>query len=227
MVEQTLTMQEIPKERLIKEEIMYTAKSAGFWMRFWAFLLDLLVISAISGILITPIFKVMDLDVKATEWYAPVVILSAVVYFAYFVLMTKFFAQTVGKMVFGLRVVKLNEEKLDWLTVVFREVVGRFISNTFLKIPYLIVIFAPKHQSVHDMIADTLVVHEGLFEQTKEVTPVTPVIMESPNNVIESAEISATATETSERTLAPLHENDSIEANSQNNHVEIDKNDEK
>jgi len=169
MVQQMMPMQDFPKERLVKEEISYTAKAAGFWMRFWAFLLDLLIIGAITGILVKPVFKVIGLSVNDSTWYAPISILSAVVYFAYFVLMTKFFSQTLGKMVFGLKVVKDNGEKLDWMTVLFRELVGRFMSNMFFKIPYLIVIFTPRHKGVHDFVADTVVVHESVFEQVKEV----------------------------------------------------------
>lgn len=170
MVQQMMPMQNFPNERLVKEEITYTVKAAGFWMRFWAFLLDLLVISAITGILVKPVFKIVGLSVSDSTWYAPISILSAIVYFSYFILMTKFFAQTLGKMVFGLKVVKDSGEKLDWMTVVFRELVGRgFISNTFLKIPYLIVIFTPRHKAIHDFVADTTVVHESVFEQVKAV----------------------------------------------------------
>lgn len=167
MLEQQIPMTEIPRERIVKEEVKYVVKEAGFWMRFWAFFIDLLVISAITGILIKPVFKVLDWDLDATIWYAPIVVLSAVVYFTYFILMTKFFAQTLGKMALGLRVQKDNGEKLDWLTVIFRELVGRFISNSFGKIPYLIVIFTPKHKGLHDLIADTVVVHEELYSLKK------------------------------------------------------------
>lgn len=169
MVQQMVApMQDVPNERLLKEEIIYTAKAAGFWMRFWAFLLDLLVIGAITGILVKPVFRIAGLSLADDVWYAPISILSAIVYFSYFVFMTKFFAQTVGKMVFGIKVVKDNGEKLDWMTVLFRELVGRFISNTFFKIPYLIVIFTPRHKGVHDFVADTLVVHETVYEQVHE-----------------------------------------------------------
>lgn len=169
MLEQPIPMTNIPRERIVKEEVEYTVKEAGFWMRFWAFIIDGLVISAITGILIKPVFKVLDWDLDASIWYAPIVILSAVVYFTYFILMTKFFAQTLGKMALGLRVRKDNGEKLDWITVIFRELVGRFISNSFGKIPYLIVIFTPNHKGLHDLIADTVVVHEELYSQKKSI----------------------------------------------------------
>ncbi len=138
-------------------------KTAGFWMRFWAFTLDSLVISAIVGITIRPLFAIMDWDLSGSTWYAPVTILSSVIFYAYFVLLTKFLKQTLGKMVFGLKVEKDNGEPLDWLTVLFREGVGRFINGTLLHLPYLIVAFAPQNKSAADYFADTIVVHENIY----------------------------------------------------------------
>lgn len=154
-------------ERTVAEYVTYSQKEAGFWMRFWAFLIDTLLVSAIIGICINPLFYLFDWDLDATSWYAPIIILTGIVYYAYFILMTKFFAQTVGKMIFGLKVRTDSGEKLDWSTVLFREGVGRFISNTFMHVPYLIVVFTPQHKAVHDFAADTIVVHEASYKETR------------------------------------------------------------
>lgn len=138
-------------------------KTAGFWMRFWAFILDSLIIAAIVGITIRPLFAVMDWDMIGVNWYAPISLLAVFIYYAYFVLLTKWLKQTVGKMVFGLRVEKDNGESLDWLTVLFREGVGRFINGTFFNLPYIIVAFSPNNKSVADYFSDTVVVHEKLY----------------------------------------------------------------
>ena len=140
-------------------------KTAGFWMRFWAFALDFLVISAIVGISVRPLFALMDWSVSDSAWYAPFTIVSGLIFYAYFVLMTKLFKQTVGKMVFGMKVQKENGEALDWMTVLFREGVGRFINGTMLYLPYLIVAFAPNNKSIADYFADTIVVHENIYVQ--------------------------------------------------------------
>lgn len=138
-------------------------KTAGFWMRFWAFILDSIVISAIVGIAVKPLFAILDWNVTSNVWYAPFAIVSATIFYAYFVLMTKFFTQTLGKMVFGLKVQKDNGEALDWMTVLFREGIGRFINGTMLYLPYLIVAFAPNNKSIADYFADTVVVHENIY----------------------------------------------------------------
>ena len=72
--------------------------------------------------------------------------------------MTKFFSQTLGKMVFGIKVVTLEERPLTWMTVLFREFIGRYISKLFF-IGYLIVAFLPKKQGIHDLLSDTTVIH--------------------------------------------------------------------
>ena len=134
-------------------------KYAGFWMRFWAYLVDLVVIGSINGIIVYPIFRALDLSLNKASMFAPVSIITAVIFYAYFVLMTKFFGQTIGKMVFGLKVISLQGQKLNWSTIMFREWIGRFISGTIL-ILYVVVGFLPKKQGLHDLFADTTVVHE-------------------------------------------------------------------
>ncbi|ANU19089.1 RDD family protein [Planococcus plakortidis] len=144
--------------------LFYERKPAGFWMRFWAYLVDILLISAVSSILIRPLFALFGWEATESVWYAPYAILTAVVFYGYFVLMTKFFAQTVGKMIFGLRVVSLKTDRLSWATLLFREWIGRFISVTILPL-YWIVGFTPLKQGVHDFIADTTVVHEEAYRK--------------------------------------------------------------
>ena len=134
-------------------------KYAGFWMRFWAYLLDLLVIGSINGIVVYPIFRSLNLSLNDANMFAPVSIVTAIIFYAYFVLMTRFFGQTLGKMVFGLRVISLNDQSLSWGAIMFREWIGRFISGTII-IFYVSVGFLPKKQGIHDLFADTTVIHE-------------------------------------------------------------------
>ncbi len=142
-----------------KEMNTQEVKYAGFWMRFWAYLLDLLVIASINGIVVYPVFRVLDLSLNDSNMFAPVSVVTALIFYAYFVLMTRFFGQTLGKMVFGLRVISLKDQKLSWGAIMFREWIGRFISGTIL-ILYVVVGFLPKKQGIHDLFADTTVIHE-------------------------------------------------------------------
>lgn len=130
---------------------------AGFWMRFWAYLLDLLVIASLNRIIVYPIVKAFD--IPESSFISVQAIATGAVFFVYFALMTKFLNQTLGKMVFGIKVISSRGEHLSWGTIIFREVVGRFISKTFFGIVYLWVAFSPEKQGVHDYFAETWVIH--------------------------------------------------------------------
>lgn len=132
---------------------------AGFWMRFWAYLLDLIVIGSLDRLLVKPIFRAFGISLTEFNMFAPISIVTALVFYLYFVLMTRFFNQTLGKMVFGIKVIDLNRPgKLSWGTILFREWIGRFISGTIL-VGYLLVGFLPKKQGLHDLFTDTTVIH--------------------------------------------------------------------
>ncbi|MBB5324482.1 putative RDD family membrane protein YckC [Anoxybacillus tepidamans] len=147
------------EDRTIVETVQ-PVRYAGFWMRFWAYLLDLLVVGSINRLIIHPIFRLFDLSMDETNMFSPIAVVTAVTFYLYFVLMTKCFQQTLGKMVFGLKVIDMNGRPLTWLTVLFREVIGKFISKFILLIGFLFVAFSEKKQGLHDQIADTTVIHE-------------------------------------------------------------------
>ncbi|KOP72686.1 hypothetical protein AMS59_17420 [Lysinibacillus sp. FJAT-14745] len=160
----------------------YALKTAGFWIRFWAFLLDGFVITALCGILVNPIFYFMDWSLSETVWYAPISIISAILYYSYFVLMTKFFGQTLGKMIFGLRVISLKHEKLTWSDVLFRDWIGRIINSIFMPL-YILVGVLPNNQGLHDFFADTTVVHEKVYIEKDIVQPSLPIKEEKTESV--------------------------------------------
>ncbi|WP_409251636.1 RDD family protein [Bacillus sp. SCS-153A] len=140
-----------------KEENVF--ELGGFWMRFWAYLLDLVVISSIGRLIVYPLFRAMDLSLVKDDMFAPISIISAIIFYGYFILMTKYLGQTLGKMAFGLKVIELNGKPLKWGTVIFRELIGRFISASIL-ILYVVVAFTNKKQGIHDLFADTTVIRE-------------------------------------------------------------------
>ncbi|MGG3922187.1 RDD family protein, partial [Geobacillus thermodenitrificans] len=68
----------------------------GFWLRFWAYLLDIIVVSSINRLIVWPLFRLFDWPLERDQ-------VAAIIGYAYFVLMTKTFGQTLGKMVCGLK----------------------------------------------------------------------------------------------------------------------------
>jgi uncharacterized RDD family membrane protein YckC len=145
-------------ETIKESEENFSVRYAGFWMRFWAYLLDLIIVGSIERLLINPIFRILEIPLMEFNIFAPISIASAVIFYLYFVLMTKYFNQTLGKMVFGIKVIDLKNDKLSWGTILFREWIGRFISATVV-VGYIIVAFLPKKQGLHDLFTDTTVIH--------------------------------------------------------------------
>lgn len=133
---------------------------AGFWMRLWAYLLDLIVIASLNRIFIHPVADYFNLSDAGSSMFSTTTILTTAMMYCYFVFMTKVFQQTIGKIVFGLKVLPINGTRPSWLTVIFREVIGKFIGKTCLFIGFLMVAFTNKKQGLHDKIADTVVIHE-------------------------------------------------------------------
>lgn len=158
---------EITDQPVAKENIVdYTNLLAGFWIRFWAYLIDLLVIGSINRILIYPLFTLIGIDTADSFLFSTVSIATAITYFAYFIFMTKLLNQTLGKMILGLRVTSVNgNDKLNWGTIIFRELIGRYISK-MIWIGFLIAAFTPKKQTLHDIFADTQVIHEKVFAKS-------------------------------------------------------------
>lgn len=150
----------------IDEAGQFELKAAGFWTRFWAYCIDLIVISAIGGILVKPIFYMLGLSVKTPFFIllSPYKTTMLLITLLYFLFMTMYFKQTIGKMILGIKVVSLNGEPLTTSALIFREVIGRFISK-MLVIPYVLAAFTTHKQALHDLFADTYVVHEQSYER--------------------------------------------------------------
>ncbi len=129
---------------------------AGFWIRFCAYLLDLIVLGSFVRIIRSPLMLIIGADRLSIGFFE--LTLAAILFPVYFVLFTKFTdGQTPGKMVFGLKVVCFNEEKLSWQTVIVRELFGRYINKAILLL-YIIAAFTPKKQHAIDYLTDTSVI---------------------------------------------------------------------
>ncbi|OQO71602.1 hypothetical protein BH747_01870 [Enterococcus villorum] len=138
---------------------------AGFWIRLAAFLVDLICIGSI--IRLTLGLAVNFGWLTFSESYLNFYGLTALfVYLGYFILLTKLnHGQTIGKMIFGIRVICFNESELSWSTVFVREGACRFILKfPLLFVGYLPVMFSQKKQHVGDYFSNTSVVTLNLIK---------------------------------------------------------------
>lgn len=132
---------------------------AGFWIRMWAFIIDLICISCITNGSLNLFYRLLNKEPQGSilSFYG---LASLIIYLAYFSLLTKLnHGQTIGKMFFGIRVVSLVESELSWTTVLMRETVCRFILKTFPGIiGYLPSAFSKRKQHLGDYFCETSVV---------------------------------------------------------------------
>lgn len=139
---------------------------AGFWLRLFAFLVDSLVIWSINRLIVQTLFLVLRYPLN-DDPFSAFSLSQLAVYLLYFIVATKWTnGQTIGKIIFGIRVVSFKEEKLSWGTVLIRECFGRYILKTFPFI-YLMVLFTHEKQHVADFFSDTSVVSENLVRASQ------------------------------------------------------------
>lgn len=134
----------------------------GFWFRLFAFLIDLLVISSINRLIVQSLFLLLRYPLN-DDAFSAFSLSKLAIYLLYFVLATKLTnGQTIGKIIFGIRVVSFKAEKLSWATVIIRECFSRYILKVFPFI-YLMVLFTQEKQHLGDFFSDTSVVSENLI----------------------------------------------------------------
>ncbi|MDT2815201.1 RDD family protein [Vagococcus carniphilus] len=141
---------------------------AGFWIRFFAFLVDMICISAISTIVIN-IFSIGYPLAEQTGALSVSNGIKLIVYLGYFILLTKLNkGQTIGKMIFGLQVISMDEIQLSWATVLVREGACRFILKTpLLAVGYVVAAFTHRKQHVGDLFSQTSVVALNVVKASK------------------------------------------------------------
>ena len=125
-----------------------TLPRAGFWIRMAALLLDLIIVAMICSFL-TGIFP-RGSHVRVSADLLPSLALYGAV-------MWKLKGSTVGGIVCGLKVVRLDDRPLDWGTAIVRAL-GCFLSLFVMGLGFIWVAFDDQRQSWHDKIAGTTVV---------------------------------------------------------------------
>jgi uncharacterized RDD family membrane protein YckC/cytoskeletal protein CcmA (bactofilin family) len=120
-----------------------TMPRAGFWIRCAATLLDIMLIGVVLNILETRMFTPTD--------YFP---LMAAIYFITFWALK---GTTIGGVVCGLKVVRLDDRPVDWSVALIRGL-GGFLSLFVIGLGFVWVAFDNERQSWHDKIAGTTIV---------------------------------------------------------------------
>ncbi|TYQ15026.1 UNVERIFIED_CONTAM: putative RDD family membrane protein YckC [Acetivibrio alkalicellulosi] len=167
---------------------MKSYRAAGFWVRFWAYIIDLICVLVLSSVTISILSSVFKIPQQYLGWMKMSFLMVGLIGFVYFTIMTRFWGQTIGKMICGIMVIKTNGEDMDWTTAIVREVAGRTISQFFgSHLGYLVIPFIPKKLSCHDLLCDTYVVHVDEFEKNRWINITTePVLNVNVNSVFQT-----------------------------------------
>ena len=115
-----------------------TLPRAGFWIRIAASAIDAVIVGVVAGITHTNgIFLLL--------------------YAVYCVVLWALKGTTIGGIICGLKVVRLDERKVDWTVSIVRGL-GGFLSFVVAGLGFIWVAFDQEKQSWHDKIAGTIVV---------------------------------------------------------------------
>ena len=150
-----------------------TRDYGGFWRRFWGYLIDRFIL----GVVFTPVGFMVFLPMMATEsvgWTdtdlpgeAITALLGAIVtvvflallgsWFYYALLQSSSRQATLGQLALGLRVTDLEGRRISFARASGRHFATVLTGLTF-GIGYVMVLFTTRKQTLHDLVAGTLVV---------------------------------------------------------------------
>ena len=138
---------------------------AGFFVRLTAFLVDMIIVNAALLVIRIPMW-ILSLNspdnVLVRDFifqYSMVDIVCYLLMVLYFTLLTYYTGATLGKKLFQLRVVSMEDRKMTVFEVLYRESIGRFLSGVIMNLGYLLILAQKEHRGIHDLLADTSVIY--------------------------------------------------------------------
>ena len=132
---------------------------AGFWIRVAATIFDSLFLMGVSLLIFNPLRRLFGVYGAV---FSRIDLLEILFSLLYFILLTWWTGQTLGKIITGIRVIPTGEGRgnLSAGQVILREVVGKFLSSLVFGLGYMWVGWNKKKKGWHDLIANTFVIRE-------------------------------------------------------------------
>ncbi|HEX2861874.1 MAG TPA: RDD family protein, partial [Lacunisphaera sp.] len=119
---------------------------AGFWIRVAAALLDTVLVGIVFGMLNSMFGAFVKFGGSFPLWFV-----------VYNIVMWGTKGTTIGGIICGLKVVRLDDRPLDWSVAIVRAL-GAFLSLAVAGLGFIWVAFDDERQSWHDKIAGTTIV---------------------------------------------------------------------
>lgn len=127
---------------------------AGFWIRFGAAIIDIIVVQIISAVL--SYFLLGGIVGHRSSFLMPGFL--SPISWLYHWLFIGLKGQTLGKMAVGIKVVNIHGDKPGLGIAALREIPGKILSSIAICIGFLWIIWDGRKQGWHDKIANTYVV---------------------------------------------------------------------
>lgn len=144
---------------------------AGFWKRFAAAFIDLLITAVLGGIAggISGVLYAVSTGTAVGAEFAGQIAGTLVgwIYFSSFESSAK--QATLGKMALGIKVTNIDGNRIGFGTATLRHF-GKIVSFLTLFIGYVMVAFTEKKQGLHDKMAGCLVVNKSEGNDPSEYT---------------------------------------------------------
>jgi uncharacterized RDD family membrane protein YckC len=134
---------------------------AGFWLRFWAHLIDTLILGLLPllvAVIIAPLFFTGQLAlafIGVWIFLVPVILSAGWLYYA--AMESSPSQATFGKRALGLKVTDIQGGPLSFGRASMRYF-GKILSALLLNIGFLMAGFTARKQALHDVLADCLVI---------------------------------------------------------------------
>jgi len=147
---------------------------AGFWKRFVACIIDQIILSAVSLVLLIPFIGLLGIGaLQSSDFndasvsfifaligaYLTAIVLMFIIQWLYYAIMESRKGATFGKMALGIVVLDMNGRPISFGRATGRYF-GKFLSSLILGIGYIIAGFTQQKQALHDILAGCLVVNK-------------------------------------------------------------------
>lgn len=141
---------------------MTTEKKAGFFIRYLAHIIDIfvLLIPALLFLLLVDLSSkgLRDLIVVSIWFFIVFILLSNFIVIFYYTYFTAKFGGSIGKLLFGLRVVNQNGKNLSFSKSLFRHTIGYWLSGMLFGLGFFAIIKNKNKQGWHDQMTGSYVI---------------------------------------------------------------------
>lgn len=145
--------------RLVAPSREHATAYAGFWRRVFAFLLDAIVLffpaATVRVLLGLSSSGLVDYESPATYWAVVAELTMDWLYAA--AMLSSRAGGTLGMQVMGIRIARVNGDPVTFSRATWR-FFAQILDFVTLGIGYFMQLFTPRRQTLHDMVADTVVV---------------------------------------------------------------------